>query len=64
MEEVKDKAAIGIMSDPTIAGGLPASDIDVPEIEGEREYDRPSFATDGGSKRQRFYMNFIVFLGK
>jgi hypothetical protein len=44
IEEVNDKADIGIMSDPSVAGGLPAPDIEVPEIEGEREYARPSFA--------------------
>ena len=44
IEEVNDKAASGIISDPIVAGGLPAPDIEVPEIEGEREYDRPSFA--------------------
>ena len=44
IDEVNDKAAIGIMSDPNVAGGLPAPDIEVPEIEGEREYERPSFA--------------------
>lgn len=44
IEEVNDKAANGTISDPNVAGGLPAPDIEVPEIEGEREYDRPSFA--------------------
>jgi hypothetical protein len=44
MDEVNDRAAKGIMSDPRVAGGLPAPLIEVPEIEGEREYERPSFA--------------------
>ena len=44
IEEVNDKEAMGIISDPIVAGGLPVPDIEAPEIEGEREYDRPSFA--------------------
>jgi hypothetical protein len=44
IEEVNDRAAIGIISEPIVAGGLPVPEIEVPEIEGEREYDRPSFA--------------------
>jgi hypothetical protein len=44
IDEVNERAAIGIISDPIVAGGLPAPDIEAPEIEGESEYDRPSFA--------------------
>lgn len=44
IEEVNDKVDNGKISDPNVVGGLPAPDIEVTEIEGEREYDRPSFA--------------------
>ncbi len=47
IEDVKDRAAIGIISEPNVAGGLPAPDIDVPEIDGESEYCRPSFDISG-----------------
>jgi hypothetical protein len=48
IDDVKDRAAIGIISEPPIvAGGLPAPDIEAPEIEGEREYWRPSLEIDG-----------------
>jgi hypothetical protein len=43
-EEFKDIAAIGITSDPNDAGGLPAPEIEVTEMDGESEYCRPSFA--------------------
>jgi hypothetical protein len=43
IEDVKDRAAIGIISVARVAGGLPVPDNDVPEIEGESEYARPSF---------------------
>lgn len=46
IEDVKDSAAIGIISDPIVAGGLPVPDNDVPEIDGESEYARPSFGSD------------------
>jgi hypothetical protein len=42
IEDVNDRAAIGIISDPKVAGGLPVPDIEVPEIEGESEYWRVS----------------------
>ena len=44
IEEVNERAAIGMISDTIVAGGLPAPDNDVPEIEGESEYARPSLA--------------------
>jgi hypothetical protein len=47
IEDVKDRAAIGMISEPIAAGGLPCPDIEVPEIEGEREYCRPSLDIDG-----------------
>jgi hypothetical protein len=39
IEEVKDRAAIGSISDLTVVGGLPAVDIEsmVLETDGERE---------------------------
>ncbi len=40
------RAAIGIISDPKDAGGLPAPDIEAAEIEGETEYWRPSVERD------------------
>lgn len=43
IEVVNESAVIGMISDPNVAGGLPAPDIEVPEMEGESEYDRPSF---------------------
>jgi len=42
IEDVKDRPAIGIISEHIVAGGLLVADIEVPEIEGEREYWRPS----------------------
>jgi hypothetical protein len=47
IEDVNDRAAIGIISEPNVAGGLPAPDIDVPEIDGESEYCRTSFDIGG-----------------
>lgn len=47
IEDVNDRAAIGIISEPIVAGGLPVADIDAPEIEGEREYCRPSLPRGG-----------------
>jgi hypothetical protein len=38
IEDVKDRASIGIMSCPSDCGGLPVPDKEAPEIEGEREY--------------------------
>lgn len=47
IDEVKDRADIGIMSVPPIdEGGLPAPEIDVPEMDGESEYERPSFVIE------------------
>lgn len=37
IEDVKDRAAMGIMSEANVAGGLPVPDNDVPDIDGERE---------------------------
>ncbi len=42
IEDVSDRVAIGIISEPIVAGGLPVADIEAAEIEGEREYCRPS----------------------
>jgi len=47
IEDVKDRAAIGIISVPREAGGLPVPDIEAPEIDGESEYWRPSPEIDG-----------------
>lgn len=47
IEDVKDSADIGIISPPKEAGGLPVPDIEAPEIEGDREYARPSFEIEG-----------------
>jgi hypothetical protein len=48
---VRERAAIGIRSDPSVGGGLPVPDIEVPDSEGEREYcrlsDTPMGAVDG-----------------
>lgn len=46
IDDVKDRADIGIMSVPIDEGGLPAPEIDVPEIDGDSEYDRPSFVNE------------------
>jgi hypothetical protein len=42
IDEVKDRAAIGIISEPIEDGGLPAPDKEVCDIEGDSEYERPS----------------------
>jgi len=42
-----DRAAIGIISAPSVAGGLPVPDNDVPEIEGDSEYCRVSLEREG-----------------
>lgn len=47
IEDVKERAPIGIMSEARVAGGLPVPDNDVPETEGESEYARPSFESEG-----------------
>jgi hypothetical protein len=47
IEDVSDRAAIGIISEPNAAGGLPVADIEAPEIEGETEYCRPSLPREG-----------------
>lgn len=36
-DEVSDRAAMGTISELSVDGGLPAPEIDVPEIDGERE---------------------------
>jgi hypothetical protein len=54
MDDVMDIDPNGMKSELKDAGGLPALDIDAPEIEGEREYCRWSVANcppTGGSKR-------------
>lgn len=41
MDEVKDRAPMGTMSDLTVVGGLPAVDMEsMVETEGESEYER------------------------
>jgi len=47
IEEVKDRAAIGIISELRDAGGLPVADIEVLDIEGESEYERESLGSEG-----------------
>ena len=44
IEDVSDRVAIGTISEPIVAGGLPVAEIEAAEIEGEREYCRPSLA--------------------
>lgn len=37
IDDVNESADKGMISDPNVAGGLPAPEIEVPEIEGESE---------------------------
>lgn len=42
IDDVKERADIGIISDPSVVGGLPAPESEVPDIDGLSEYARPS----------------------
>lgn len=47
IEDVEDNEDMGSISEPRIPGGLPCPDIEVPEIEGDSEYERPSLEREG-----------------
>jgi hypothetical protein len=47
IEDVKERADMGINSPPKEAGGLPVPDNEAPDIEGDSEYARPPLERDG-----------------